>query len=106
MPQPSVHTVTQYGFQTTYHSPPGPGGMTGNGQVPPSAQVPMSFHDQAELARKMRDYEALTQIITQWNANRLDLFALSLPNEVKNLFYLTLIIIITTLSPNPNHCHH
>jgi hypothetical protein len=44
----------------------------------------MNFHDQAEMARKMRDYEALTQIITQWNANRLDLFALSLPNEVRN----------------------
>ena len=87
MPQPSVHTVTQYGYQPSYHSPPGPGGMMGmgNGPVPPPppvAQVPMSFHDQAELARKMRDYEALTQIITQWNANRLDLFALSLPNEV------------------------
>merc|ERR1711909_199296 len=29
----------------------------------------------------MRDFEALKQIITQWNANRLDLFELSLPNE-------------------------
>ena len=30
----------------------------------------------------MRDYETLCQIITQWNANRLDLFVLTLPNEV------------------------
>lgn len=35
-----------------------------------------------ERARKMQDYETLTQIINQWNANRLDLFALSLPNQV------------------------
>merc|ERR550532_1958962 len=35
----------------------------------------------AERASKMRDYEVLSQIISQWNANRLDLFALTLPNE-------------------------
>ncbi|XP_040583955.1 afadin [Lepeophtheirus salmonis] len=29
----------------------------------------------------MENYEALKSIITQWNANRLDLFELSLPNE-------------------------
>lgn len=59
-----------YGAPGYPHSPPlGPGmGM-------------MSMHDQAESARKMQDYEALCQIINQWNANRLDLFALSLPNE-------------------------
>jgi hypothetical protein len=44
----------------------------------------------------MRDYEALTQIITQWNANRLDLFALSLPNEVRP-------ILQTLLSQSQNH---
>ena len=32
--------------------------------------------------RKWRDREALRHIITQWNANRLDLFSLSEPNEV------------------------
>ena len=37
----------------------------------------------AERASKMRDYEVLSQIISQWNANRLDLFALTLPNEVR-----------------------
>jgi hypothetical protein len=36
----------------------------------------------AERAGKMRDYDTLCQIISQWNANRLDLFALTLPNEV------------------------
>lgn len=35
-----------------------------------------------EHARKMADLETLRHIISQWNANRLDLFELSLPNEV------------------------
>ena len=33
-------------------------------------------------ARRLHDLETLRHIITQWNANRLDLFELSLPNEV------------------------
>jgi hypothetical protein len=37
----------------------------------------MEFED-----RKWRDREALKHIIGQWNANRLDLFSLSEPNEV------------------------
>ena len=37
----------------------------------------------ADRSVKMRDYEVLSQIISQWNANRLDLFALTLPNEVR-----------------------
>lgn len=37
----------------------------------------MEFED-----RKWRDREALRHIIGQWNANRLDLFSLSEPNEV------------------------
>jgi len=36
---------------------------------------------QAEQIRKKQDLETLKQIITQWNANRLDLFELSVPNE-------------------------
>merc|ERR1712002_563182 len=32
-------------------------------------------------ARRLHDLETLRHIITQWNANRLDLFELSLPNE-------------------------
>merc|ERR1719225_1480374 len=42
----------------------------------------MTLHDQAEAARMAQDYEALVGIIKQWNANRLDLFALTLPNEL------------------------
>ena len=38
--------------------------------------------DDVEIAQKRKDYETLCHIINQWNANRLDLFALSLPNEV------------------------
>ena len=30
-----------------------------------------------------QDLEHLKQIIMQWNANRLDLFELSMPNEVR-----------------------
>jgi afadin len=37
--------------------------------------------DHVENAKKKHDYEALCHIINQWNNNRLDLFALSLPNE-------------------------
>merc|ERR1712115_594934 len=36
--------------------------------------------DQVQI-RKKQDLETLKQIITQWNANRLDLFELSVPNE-------------------------
>ena len=47
----------------------------------------------AERASKMRDYEVLCQIISQWNANRLDLFALTLPNEVgRNPLHLILTL--------------
>ena len=38
-----------------------------------------------ESAHKRQDFEALCHIINQWNANRLDLFALTLPNEVRTL---------------------
>ena len=40
----------------------------------------------AEHARRMQDLDTLRQIISQWNANRLDLFALTLPNEVRLSF--------------------
>ena len=43
--------------------------------------------------KRMLEREALRNMIQQWNANRLDLFALSEPNEV------TLVITIYTLSP-------
>jgi hypothetical protein len=68
---------------------PGPGYMASNPGMP-GANMPivsqgmlgMTMHDQAEAARMAQDYEALVNIIKQWNANRLDLFALTLPNEV------------------------
>ena len=82
-PQPGPPMAPGFVYQPNFYSPQGSGGHPANGPIPLSTPVPMSFHDQAELARKMRDYESLTQIITQWNANRLDLFALSLPNEVR-----------------------
>ena len=53
----------------------------------PQPQQPMTMHDQAEAARLAQDYEALVSIIKQWNANRLDLFALTLPNEVRDRHY-------------------
>ena len=51
----------------------------------------------AERASKMRDYEVLSQIISQWNANRLDLFALTLPNEVR-FHFRHMEIILSTLN--------
>ena len=72
-----------------YPPPPGqPPHPNGNGMVPlpqMSFQQPMTMHDQAEAARLAQDYEALVSIIKQWNANRLDLFALTLPNEVGHI---------------------
>ena len=51
----------------------------------------MTMHDQAEAARLAQDYEALVSIIKQWNANRLDLFALTLPNEVRDRRHILLL---------------
>lgn len=53
--------------------------------------------------RRALEREALRNVINQWNANRLDLFELSEPNEVspikphskKNTFKLIIIIIET-----------
>lgn len=44
-------------------------------------QYHMNVHLQQEYQRKMQDLDTLRHIITQWNANRLDLFELSMPNE-------------------------
>lgn len=38
--------------------------------------------------KRMLDREALRNMIQQWNANRLDLFELSEPNEVTTPIYL------------------
>ena len=78
-PQPPV---TGYGPG----GPPPPNmGYGGNGAPPPP---PPQVSDHVENAKKRHDYEALCHIINQWNANRLDLFALSLPNEVGAQFFL------------------
>ncbi len=56
------------------------------GGAPPSSRVagPAISGDPERLARMRQDYETLCGIINQWNDNRLDLFALSLPNEVSD----------------------
>ena len=66
-----------------------------NGPVPmPPAPMhmggyPQQMSDDVEMAQKRKDFETLCQIINAWNANRLDLFALSLPNEVgMTIFFL------------------
>lgn len=41
------------------------------------------FRMATELANKKAEREALRGVIQQWNANRLDLFELSEPNEVR-----------------------
>ena len=69
--------------------PPNMGyGGPGNGGPPPP---PPQVSDHVENAKKRHDYEALTHIINQWNANRLDLFALSLPNEVRKVFFVSFL---------------
>lgn len=45
--------------------------------------------------RRALEREALRNVIAQWNANRLDLFELSEPNEVCNSNYS-----ITKINPN------
>ena len=83
--QSNPHRPTsQQAFHQSYYAAHGPDGHLNNGPIPMGTPVPMNYLEQEEMVRRMRDYEALTQIITQWNATRLDLFALSLPNEVRD----------------------
>lgn len=45
----------------------------------------LAFHPRGmshDTNKKMLDREAVRSVIQQWNANRLDLFALSEPDEV------------------------
>lgn len=45
--------------------------------------------------RRALEREALRNVINQWNANRLDLFELSEPNEVsslKTLYFCTILM--------------
>jgi hypothetical protein len=48
----------------------------------PPNPTPSASLGQAKTDQK--DYETLCQTIKQWNENRLDMFALSLPNEVRS----------------------
>lgn len=48
-----------------------------------------------ELANKKAEREALRGVIQQWNANRLDLFELSEPNEVSILSYRRYLVFDT-----------
>jgi afadin len=42
----------------------------------------MNPMEAAVAAKKQQEWETLRSVIAQWNANRLDLFELSEPNEV------------------------
>ena len=50
----------------------------------------MDQMDQVKL-RKQHDLETLRNILTSWNANRLDLFELSMPNEVGILINMRMV---------------
>ena len=50
----------------------------------------MDQMDQVKL-RKQHDLETLRNILTSWNANRLDLFELSMPNEVGILIHMRMV---------------
>ena len=51
--------------------------------------------------RKWREREALCHIIGQWNANRLDLFSLSEPNEV---FQKCFVVFVQAPISHPKFC--
>lgn len=66
---------------------------TSNGKVTngivTSMQSPIPPHsslDSVAAAKRIQERENLSNIIAQWNANRLDLFEISEPNEVSFVF--------------------
>ena len=65
--------MRQFGDQTNGQAPT-PGPYPGPEQGYPPEYV--------EKMKKMQDRERLRNMLTAWNANRLDLFELSMPNEV------------------------
>ena len=91
---PQGHHMQGYGGPPPSHqypAPPPPNmqyNKNGGGPPAPMQQpmggggYPQQMSDDVEMAQKRKDFETLCQIINAWNANRLDLFALSLPNEV------------------------
>lgn len=72
-----------------------------------SAAIVVSDHQATVVADESR--EALCQVITQWNSNRMELFALSMPNEVSvcvrpKLFNgQNCVAARTKTSPGPPH---
>ena len=59
------------------------------GPPPPMGNEQPTQAMMVESAHKRQDFDALCHIINQWNANRLDLFALTLPNEVGHHIHYT-----------------
>jgi len=49
----------------------------------PKISIPLPLLYRMSHDKKMLDREAVRSVIQQWNANRLDLFALSEPDEVR-----------------------
>lgn len=75
--------IYAYSPHTAYFSTQDPKGLFVRESTTSPDQAVASSLDQAKM---QGDHEALSQIIKQWNDSRLDLFALSLPNEVR-IFY-------------------
>ena len=56
------------------------------GFQPGPGQSPGEAPEVAKM-RRLQDMENLRNMLIAWNANRLDLFELSMPNEVGNYYY-------------------
>ena len=74
-----------------------PGGgrpFNGESQFHPHHNM-MQPQPQPDLAklRKIQDHENLRNMLIAWNANRLDLFELSMPNEVRFYYYFMISYI-------------
>ena len=73
-----------------------PGGgrpFTGEPQFHPHDNMMPPQPDLAKL-RKIQDHENLRNMLIAWNANRLDLFELSMPNEVRFYYYFMIRYIL------------
>ena len=67
--------------------------FTGEPQFHPhDNMMPPPQPDLAKL-RKIQDHENLRNMLIAWNANRLDLFELSMPNEVRFYYYFMISYI-------------
>ena len=73
-----------------------PGGgrpFNGEPQFHPHDNMMPPQPDLAKL-RKIQDHENLRNMLIAWNANRLDLFELSMPNEVRFYYYFMISSIL------------